>query len=283
MKRILLPALCCLLMAAIFAGCAEAIPQDTQAAVQPTVTPTTTLQPSAADPALTIDQLTAEKMEEIEAAWLASKGHRPGWYTEADSQPVDGLRYYGSYNGYDILFEGTELTCVTTKEIGGVSFTCAQSFVLYAYSDGVFYELEEAFAHGLISEENLQEAAKIHLSYQDRLFASDDVIEAMKAAFLSQYVTKGDWTTADLTVIYYGEYDGAHVGFINGIFGYTQALTSETVGKFTFRYNTGQKLQLYYDGQLMSLKDAYDKGILTDEAVARLYQAYAKAPAGDKE
>lgn len=283
MKRFFLLALSCLLMAAAFAGCAEAVPRNTQAAAQPTVTPTTTPHPSTAVLGVTVEQLTAAKMEEIAAAWLANMGHRPGWYTEGNGQPVDGLRYYGTYNGYDILFERTQLTCVTTKEIGGISFTCPQSFVLYAYSDGVFYDLEEAFDKGLISQENLQEAAKIHLSYQNRFYVSNDGIEAMKEAFLAQYVTGGDWTTADLTVIYYGEYDGAHVGFINGIFGYTQALTSEKVGKFTFQYATGQKLQVYYDGQLMGLKDAYDKGILSDEAVGRLYQAYAKPSAGEKE
>ncbi len=277
MTRRMMLTLCLLLVASVFAGCAEAVLQDQNPAAQ--TPPTTTQRPTD----VAADMLTEEKIQEIEQAWLASMGELPQWYIDLQGRPAAGIRYYGTYNGFDILFKGTAVGADTTKTIGGVSFTYSNSFVLYAYADGVFYELEEAYADGLISQESLKAAADIHLGYENRVHGNSNVIEAMKLAFLSKYVTDGDWSTKDLSVVYYGEYDGAHVGFINGIFGYTQALCTEMVGQYAFHYNTGQKLQVYYDGQIMGLKEAYDQGILSDEAVGLLYKAYAKAPVGEKE
>ena len=97
----------------------------------------------------------------------------------------------------------------------------------------------------------------------------------MKLAFLRLHDTKGEYSVQDLSVTYYGEYNGAHVGFINGILMYTQALTSETVGGVTFRYNSGQKLLVYFEGELMNLGEAYDRGILTRAHLLDLRAAYA--------
>ena len=78
-----------------------------------------------------------------------------------------------------------------------------------------------------------------------------------------------------MSVAYFGQYGEAHVGFINGIMMYTQALTSETIAGVTFRYNTGQKLLVYFEGELMRLGEAYDRGVLTQEHLIALHNAYA--------
>lgn len=237
-----------------------------------------------------MDQLAAKKLE-IEDAWLAANGTNLGaWYTEEGGTAVDGVRYYGSFDDLDILFEATQLPVVTTLQIGGETFTHSSSFRLLVHQDGAFFDLKDAYEDGLLSDESLDLIAALHLQYQQRLYPlftqppmDGDILQQMKLAFLEQYVKEGDWSEKDLTVIYYGEYDGAHVGFINGIFHYTQAFTSEKVGKITFQYATGQKLLVYHDGTLMGLSEAYEQGILSDEAVVKLYQAYAKVPDGEKE
>ena len=87
----------------------------------------------------------------------------------------------------------------------------------------------------------------------------------MKLVFLEKYAPNGKYTTQDLTVVYYGQYGDAHVGFINGIMAYTQALTSDNIDGVIFRYNSGQKLQVVHEGELLSLKAAYEQGLLTRE------------------
>lgn len=236
------------------------------------------------------DPLSSKKLE-IENAWLQVNGRELGaWYSEEDGKAIDGIRYYGSYDGLDILFESGQLTAVTSQKIGDATFSHSSSFRLLAYQNGTFYDLKDAYEDGKVSDETLELLASLHLQYEQRLYPifsqppmDGDVLEQMKQAFLKQYVEEGMGTTKDLTVIYYGEYDGAHVGFINGILHYTQAFNSEKIGNFTFQYTTGQKLLVYYDGALMGLRQAYEEGILSDEAVGALYRNFAKLPEGEKE
>lgn len=108
--------------------------------------------------------LTAEKRTEIEQA-LNNKGYPCNdslWYS--DACPVSIYRYYGSDNGYDIIFydSGSGFAVAETKEIDSVSFYHSMPFALYAYKDGVFANLEDIYAEGLISKEALEEAGNYH-------------------------------------------------------------------------------------------------------------------------
>lgn len=230
--------------------------------------------------------LTAAKAAEIENAWYTATGATLGtWCVEGEDSFTDGVRYYGSYAGFDILFRPTGDDAITDLEVEGVTFSHNTGFELYAYQDGSFMPLQEICTVGAISSAELKELSLRHLFYETRVerpmipsstpTITMDVQQGMKVAFLQQFVTEEGHTAAELTVSYYGEYGGAHVGFINGILMYTQALTSETVGGVTFRYNTGQKLLVYYEGELMHLGEAYDRGILTQEHLTALHNVYA--------
>lgn len=268
MKRIF--AILCL-AALLFTGCDTAEPStNTTAAIQ-------TLVPSQTD-----GNQTVLFQQEIEQAWLAANQYELGdWYTESGGKAIDGVRHYGNYNGFDVIYLPTFDASITTRQIGNVVFKNPYTFELYVYNDGQFMDLQQAYNEGKLTEEALVKIALLHAQYQmnlvpdlDDKLLSDDVEAQMKAAFLSQYVKGSGYSEKDLTVVSYGEYDGAHVAFINGIFMYTQAFTTEQVGDFTFHYRTGQKLLVFYDGELMSLGEAYAKGILSDDALARLQKAY---------
>ena len=158
-----------------------------------------------------------------------------------------------------------------------MTFAHNNGFEIYAYRDGTFTPLQEACEEGKLSVTELKELSLQHLAYETRAkrpmipsvtpVITLDIQQGMKQAFLRQYVNDDRWTTEDLSIISYGEYNGAYVGFINGIFMYTQAFTCETVAGVTFRYNTGQKLLVYFEGELIGLQQAYDRGALTVEAL----------------
>lgn len=220
--------------------------------------------PAVDDP----DQLTAE----IENAWYVATGATLGdWCVDGEDGFVDGVRYYGSVDGYHILFRPTNDDAITKLEVLNVTFSHNTGFELYAYRDGDFTPLQELSQEGALSQVQVKELSLMHLAYEGRLARPDgpsisvDAMELMKLAFLQKFAADTKYTTADLSVVYYGDYRGAHVGFINGIMLYTQALTSETVAGITFRYNTGQKLQVYFEGELMGLSEAYDRGALSVE------------------
>lgn len=250
--------------------------------------PTNNPAPTQTKPADT-DQLTEEKKQEIEQIWVATLG-QTNWYSEESGQPVDGLRYYGSYDGFDVLFSATDSATATSQQIGNAEFAHNGSFVLYAYADGQLRPLDEVFDEGLITEEALSLIATLHEQYQRKLYplfahpsVNGEIIQQMKLAFLKQFITEPGWTTGDLTVVYYGEYDGAHVGFINGILNYTQAFWTDTVGGISFHYRTGQMLLVFFEGELMDLQEAYERDIMTKESLIALHKAYSGQQDHEKE
>jgi hypothetical protein len=225
-----------------------------------------------------ITRLSATQMQQIENDWYTATGVSFGEWCEVDEEEfVDGVRYYGSYAGFQIIFRPTGDDAITELEVEDLTFAHNNGFEIYAYRDGTFTPLQEACEEGKLSVTELKELSLQHLAYETRAkrpmipsvtpVITLDIQQGMKQAFLRQYVNDDRWTTEDLSIISYGEYNGAYVGFINGIFMYTQAFTSETVAGVTFRYNTGQKLLVYFEGELIGLQQAYDRGALTVEAL----------------
>lgn len=53
--------------------------------------------------------------------------------------------------------------------------------------------------------------------------------------------------------------------------GYT-VVTTETVNGLTFVYPTTTMLQIYYNGEIFSMRDAFEQGIIDEKAVSSLYE-----------
>ena len=277
MKRFKLISLLMLICVLTLIGCTDSTEQN-NAAVPSTPVVTTKDQ-------VEIEiGLSEEKKYEIESAWNGATGYEfGGWFMESDDTSTDGVRYYGSYEGYDILFASQDICEITTETIGDIEFEHNFSFALYAYKDGRFHSLKDAYDSGLITDESLKKIGRNHAIIERKLYPiinlpnSDEALFGqMKAAFLRQFVHEDGWSGNDLKIVYYGDFEGAHVAFINGILAYTQALTSETIDGLTFHYNTGQKLLVFYDGELMGLQAAFDRGYLTHESLVQIHRAFRK-------
>jgi hypothetical protein len=110
-------------------------------------------------------QLSEEKRVEISEAWQRHSGQELLWYHEADPHAASrGMRYYGSGNGYDILFMPSDMQAVMDVQIAGKLFS-DNVFDLYAYKDGQFYDLKETYQAGLISEKTVHKAAQLHQNW----------------------------------------------------------------------------------------------------------------------
>ena len=77
------------------------------------------------------------------------------------------FRFYGDENGRHILFikTATAMGPLEVKQIAGSEFRHMGPFSLYAYIDGEFINLEEAYEKGLISAEAIAAALKEHTKY----------------------------------------------------------------------------------------------------------------------
>ena len=102
----------------------------------------------------------------------------------------------------------------------------------------------------------------------------EEVALAIKNAYADQYAKDG-CQAEELTLRYFGEYDGCHVAFIDGgPFDYTPMEAQDMVGGFPFDYVNGQKLEVYKDGQFLTLTKAFEAGWLSEETVGRLWNYY---------
>lgn len=275
-----------LAVSALLVGCTPSVtPEPNVNGPIPTVVPTTPTTPTVPnDPTqpsegVVLTPLSAAWMQQIEEDWYTANGTDLGDWSSGESV-ADGIRYYGSYAGYDILFRPTGDDAITNLEVEDVTFTHNTTFDIYAYRDGSFTPLLELCQEGELTIAEVRTMSLLHLAFEGRLAKPNgpsinlDAMDAMKLAFLQEFAADTQYTTADLSVVYYGEYSGAHVGFINGIMVYTQALTNEVVGGVIFRYNTGQKLQVYFEGELMGLYEAHQRGILTVEDLVAIRNAH---------
>lgn len=88
----------------------------------------------------------------------------------------------------------------------------------------------------------------------------------------NQYNTDNCWYTEEHDGLrYYGNYDGYDflLSFDEyGDYGYW------TVGEYTFKLNSHVDFQVYKDGVLMPVTEAYEQGLISDEAIAQVAELH---------
>ena len=105
----------------------------------------------------------------MEKAWLEQQKYEMGiWFDGSEeSKHLGTLCYYGRYQGYDVIFVETMLAVISGKKIGNEEFHHSSGFVLYAYKNGEFIPLGDAYEQGLISDRSLARIAKKHSNYEE--------------------------------------------------------------------------------------------------------------------
>lgn len=265
----------------LLTGCTPAVPsmsdptepsEPAQLAIPSTPSPEPPSSPTSPQaPEQTLVPLSAAWKQQVENDWYTTTGTDLGDW-ENIVEDTEGIRYYGTYSGYDILFVPGNGEAETQLEIENMTFEYQNTFEIYAYREGDFTPIKKLSTQGKLTRGNLVELLAVHRSYgrtstgERTPVLTMDTLGMMKVAFLKAYNLTEKYTLAQLSVAYYGQYGEAHVGFINcdGM-AYTQAVTNDTIDGVTFRYPTGQKLQVVHEGKLLSLREAFDQGLLTRE------------------
>ena len=82
-----------------------------------------------------------------------------------------------------------------------------------------------------------------------------------KQHFVSEFYT---YTAEDVTLTFYGEYNGAYVMFIDTPYlAYLDAITTQVVDGVTFVYGSSHTLDVYNNGSFYSVGEAFENGLLT--------------------
>ncbi len=117
-----------------------------------------------------VEPITEDEISKIEAYYLRFGDRHPiSWFQE--DQPTWYMRYYGKINGYVILCDGSleGIPEAVSYHIGAsqIRFRSGGS-AIYAYKDGKFTNIADAYKSGQLSDENIALIEKRHNGFEGK-------------------------------------------------------------------------------------------------------------------
>lgn len=114
-----------------------------------------TIVPSASE------ELTAALREEVNRAWEEAYG-APLFRFADGTECRARARYYGTYHGYVIIFDESQLTAILSETVAGYTFRHSSSFVIRVYRDGTFETLTDAYNAGHLTVTDIAAVSRAH-------------------------------------------------------------------------------------------------------------------------
>lgn len=186
----------------------------------------------------------------------------PGWLETGGY-----VHYYGTFNRCVVMFHSSMLTMVEKRDIAGYLFSDGNQFTLLAYKDGELLDLEDAYAEGWMTKEDIGEIYQRHLKRNEQ-DAREILQNAMRKAYAKQFDVNEESITIRL-VKNLSEGCGVFVD-VAGV-DYGKTVTEETVYGLTFQYPNSQRMLFYHGTRYYSLTNAAKRGLLSSQSVRKLY------------
>lgn len=276
-----------LMLLSLLCGCQSAAldssPTTGAPTIPTTVNPTTVPEPTPYDPLAVPPEVTEET--------LSSLYHRANIKQTTDNQHY----FFGAFaDSYAVLFRCETDPCEPCWEtVNGLTFYYPDGHSILwinqitAVGDTAGH-LWEMFNRQLITEEQLQEIYDnyysaypelLPLAQAARSFGPDDM-EAISRAL--QLATEEDlsWketnTAGQYRLVYYCTVEGKHV--FRWIPHYKSALLEYQkiyVGTYRFAHPEFFQLYVYADEELLTLNEAYDRGLFADEHIKGIVRYHA--------
>ena len=225
--------------------------------------------------------LSQEIRAELEQAWEKSGGDPLIW----EDSETNGIRYYGTHGDCIVLFAPGHLQGFRTENILGYEFEHGCSFTLYAYKDGQFLTLENAYENQWLSQEQIASIAEHHRGlYQKALdaleegnhpvYLSKEKKVELQYALLKYSGATAQWYTDNLyqQTRYYGNHEGYDI-ILYSITPDTMTGSIEIGGRL-FLHSNNFYLLAYQDGQFTPLVELYNAGLISVDSIAEIYQIH---------
>lgn len=230
--------------------------------------------------------LNSEQKELVKYAaycWEEQCGEALVWLDEIH---LTGATCYGIYGETVIFFVATEEEGRTEVKVGDYSYWYDYCFDLRAFYDGKFYSIDAAYMQGLLNDENLhsiyhvhgKNVSNIHLFRIEQLPKLGYIMpETEKDLLIRKEISE---TITNLTpenvkyrcVAIFGD-DTYALYSDNGMVGFM--VTYEEVGGYWFVYGDSNKVQILSNGELYTMPEAYENGLITLQQVAHLRDVYS--------
>ena len=202
-------------------------------------------------------------------------------------------RYYGEVNGYDIMIISKKLASLTDAYdkvlISDYYFLfegAPLSRYFYAYKDGEFINIVDAYDQNLFNKNMIDEIAKIFPDDKNRVQKVDfaNSIEGMQEAYYQKALLQNSELNRHHVSI--KKYIGTSNGYIIALF--NNDLTNDdgvihnyVLGNYQLALTKDEmdNLYVYKDGELIKVNDAYHNDLLGDETIEFIVDAL---PGSDK-
>ena len=208
-----------------------------------------------------------------------------------------GISYLGSYNGYAIVLYNQNNMIDTPYQYsmkinGEVEFKYLNSGArLYAYKDGEFTNLPEAYDKGYVTRQDLITAANAHarsieevsqikkeesenISLQPDMIPDDPWFDSKIINAYCDYTNSGS-VKDQLRVRYFVRFGDLYAVYVDGPMMYTDNIRGVTLyNKYRFTFPNGQKMYLFRNNQICTLDDSETEAFATIEEIDALWRYY---------
>lgn len=205
------------------------------------------------------------------------------------------IECYGKYDGVficRIIEEGVEPAALKSVIVEKYVFNFPENSALSVIADGKIFSLYDAYyvknvisapmlsaVHALCYPVEIETEPPIDLLNTPPTSTGPVVLTDEEMIKIVQTIMANNENASKRMAYYqiecYAKADGVYVGFLDepGLM-YFQALESHTIGGFTFEYSSSRTMKVCDGKGVYSMKDAYEKGILSDALFEAAYNAY---------
>ena len=163
------------------------------------------------------------------------------------------------------------LLFIVSTMLIGIFSGCSTKTIDEPETETTQTECIETSATITTAEPNYKELLKIEHSQQG-IPISDEEIREIVWAYLKDSEPNLEYT---YSVSCYGTYNNAYLFFIDcsgwGVF---NVVTTEVVNGLTFVYPTSRTLEVYFDGEIYSMAEAFNAGIINEDVVAVYHEFF---------
>lgn len=211
-------------------------------------------------------------------------GYDPHRFFNEDN--AEEYQYYGKRGNKVFLASENTYDVLTVIEVAGYKFVLDGSGCdLLVCENGVIKPLDEAYEKGIVSSDDVEFVHKRHLAYVEFAhggrqeiappaklkIGSSSLPDEITREIVWEYIADSTRLEEDLKYTYgvrcFGTFDGAYAVMIDGPWGYTEAMRSESVAGYTFIFNNGQRMYIYKQGVFYTLLKAYELGVISEKDV----------------
>lgn len=223
----------------------------------------------------------AEGQEEgLKQAFLEKYVRDPA-YTAADLR----VEYIAMCDGYCAVYVHGALDYTQAEDaetVGGVTFRypTGQHLLVYDETDGGLYSLQEALDGQVLDGAGLEKIHEAHREAQPGMYEEEEMMmevtdrEILRAFIENNPSLMEDCTEQELSVLRIGVFGGCHAVFVNGPFFYNDVIVTQTVDGLDFVYGSSHTMNIYRDGKLYTLPEAWDAGVISRSALKELHKAF---------